>query len=560
MTTDRPNILWISFEDCNPRYGCYGDEVATTPNLDAFATEACTWTNAFSTAPVCSPARGAVITGMYPISVGIHHHRANSREQYPMMPYGYGAVLPHYVKCIPEYLRHAGYYCTNTSKTDYQFDAPPTAWDECSATAHWRNRSDPEQPFFAVFNLTRTHESQMWDIDASSAAPAITDPDDVAVPPFFPDTPRVRKAIARNYDNIAYNDARFGELLSQLNEDGLAQNTIVFHWSDHGPSVRGKRWPYEDGIHVPMMVRWPTSARAGGSPIMPASTSEDLVSTVDLGPTILELAGVSVPLHVQGRSFMDVPRLPGGPRIEEREPREYVYVSRDRYDEMYDMVRACRDQRFKYIRHFHPETGFHGWNSYRNGHPIMQELIKGYAEGSLSEEQMDLFRESRPPEELFDLQTDPNELVNLADDPAHDATLLRMRSALDAWRHEVGDMGELPEDVMYRMWYPDGKQPQTIAPRFVFLGADRFGADKTAPVPDAPMQAPVMMQLHPGTQGSSLEYRIRNPADDGDPPWRLYRAPVRLPSGELVLEARAARIGYAVSSVTAVSIVVKELG
>ena len=250
---ERPNILWISFEDTNPFYSCYGDPIARTPNLDRLASEGCIWTNAFSTAGVCAPARSAIITGVYPISAGTHHMRTTHTNRFvPNLPTPYSAVLPHYVRCFTEYLRATGYYCTNNFKTDYQFDPPITAWDECSPKAHWRNRPDPDQPFFAVFNPTRTHESGMW----PEKCPEITfDPDDIRVPPYFPDTPKVREAMARMYTNIEYCDRILGELLAQLEEDGLAENTVVFHWSDHGPLPRGKRWLYDSGIHVPLIVR-----------------------------------------------------------------------------------------------------------------------------------------------------------------------------------------------------------------------------------------------------------------------------------------------------------------
>ena len=361
----RPNILWISFEDTNPFYGCYGDRVARTPNVDRLAAGGCRWPHAFSTAGVCAPARSAVITGMYPTSIGTHHMRtSHTNEVAPELPTPYSAAVPHYVKCFTEYLRAAGYYCTNNVKTDYQFDPPRTAWDELSNEAHWRGRPHQEQPFFAVFNPTRTHESGMW----PEKTPEVTfDPDAIELPPYFPDTPRVREAMARMYTNIEHNDGVMGQLLDQLEEDGLADNTIVFHWSDHGPLPRGKRWPYDSGIHIPMIARWP-----GG--LEPGSVSERLVSTVDLGPTVLSLAGVTIPGHMQGQAFLGDQEAP---------PRRYVYASRDRHDEAYDMVRAVRDRRYKYMRHFRPDLPYLLWIPYRNAHPILQEMWRLHVEGRL---------------------------------------------------------------------------------------------------------------------------------------------------------------------------------
>ena len=247
---------------------------------------------------------------MYAISIGTHHMRTtHTHPVAPEMPTPYSAVPPHYVKCFTEYLRAAGYYCTNNFKTDYQFDPPLTAWDDLGKDAHWRNRPDPEQPFFAVFNLMRSHESGMWPEKCPSPE---FDPGGIEPPPHLPDTPVVREALARMYTHIAHNDREFGSILGQLEADGLADQTCVFNWSDHGPLPRGKRWPYDAGIHVPLIARGP-GLEAG-------RVSEDLVSTVDLGPTMLSLAGVEIPSHLQGQAFLGEQARP---------TREYVFASRD---------------------------------------------------------------------------------------------------------------------------------------------------------------------------------------------------------------------------------------
>lgn len=515
-----PNILWISFEDCYPYFGCYGDAVARTPNLDRLAAEGCLWTNAFSTAPVCSPARSAVITGMYPVSIGTHHHRTRSGDNYEAPPYSYEAVVPHYVKCFSEHLRAAGYYCTNNAKTDYQFAPPLTAWDECNKSGHWRKRPDPEQPFFAVFNLTQTHESHMWE----GEWPELTfDLDAIEVPPYFPDTEKVRRSMARMYMNIEASDRHLGELLQQLHGDGLAHNTAVFIWTDHGPMPRGKRWPYDSGIRSPLIVRWPGALQSG-------SVSDRLVSTVDLAPTVLSICGLEIPHHMQGRAFL-------GPR--EVEPRDYVYVSRDRYDEMYDTVRAVRDKRFKYIRHYHPEQPYLLYNRYRNIHPIMQEMWRLHVAGELEGPQQLILQGKRPAEELYDTRTDPHEIDNLAADPACETELERLRAALDDWQREVGDLGLIPEDVLYRQMYPDGVQPTTLVPLFVVLGGDQFGLAES---PDGGrFEGPVILQMQSGTQGASIAYTFE---EGDDAHWSLYHEPIRLPTGETRVRARAIRIGY----------------
>ena len=520
-TTDRPNILWVSFEDTNPFYGCYGDPIARTPNVDRLAAGGCRWPNAFSTAGVCAPARSAVITGMYPTSIGTHHMRtAHTNPHAPELPTPYSAVVPHYVKCFPEYLRAAGYYCTNNVKTDYQFDPPLTAWDELSTEAHWRNRPDPAQPFFAVFNPTKTHESGMW---PENCPEPTFDPDAIRLPPYFPDTPKVRQAMARMYTNIEHNDGILGGLLDQLEEDGLAENTVVFHWSDHGPLPRGKRWPYDSGIRVPMIVRWPGE-------IEPGTVSDRLVSTVDLGPTVLSIAGVEVPWHVQGQAFLGPAEAP---------PREHVFAARDRHDEAYDMVRAARDKRFKYIRNYRPDLPYLSWIPYRNRHPILQEMWRLHAAGKLEGPQTLMFRHPRPVEELYDTLADPWETRNLAADPAFQPELERLRDALDDWRDEVGDLGEVPEAEMVRQWYPDGHRPTTAAPLLVPICEDSPGRD---PAPEGGrFRGPVLLQLHCATQGASIAWTF----EPGEKPrWQLYTTPLRLPAGRTTVRARAVRIGY----------------
>ncbi len=526
-----PNILWISFEDTFPFYGCYGDRVARTPNLDRLAAEGCRWPNAFSTAGVCAPARSAVITGMYPTSIGTHHMRtSHTCPEMPELPTPYETVVPHYVKCIPEYLRAAGYFCTNCKKTDYQFNPPVTAWDELGDTAHWRNRPDPDQPFFAVFNLNDTHESMMW----PENTPEITfDPADMTVPPYYPDTPKVRETIARVYTRIEHNDRILGKLLKQLEDDGLAENTIVFHWSDHGPLPRGKRYPYDAGIHVPMFVR-------GVSGIEPGTVSEQLVSTVDLGPTVLSLAGVEIPCHMQGRAFLGMQAAP---------EREYIFASRDRHDETYDRVRAVRDKRFKYIRNWYPQQSITAWTPYLYHNPIMQELWRMHLTNELDETQELFFQCPRPVEELYDTLNDPYEINNLAKAPAHKAELVRLRGALDNWIAETGDLGAISEFEMIRRWYPDGKQPVTAAPVFIPISAEDYG--ETIANGSIRIPAPAALQIISATQGASIAYKT----DPFASHWNLYTEPLRIHSGEaLTVTAKAIRIGYQESITSSINI------
>ena len=526
LNPNRPNLLWISLEDTSPRFGCYGDRIARTPNIDRLAAEGRRFPNAFSTAGVCAPSRSAIITGMYQTSIGTHHMRTTHTNPHtPEMPTPYSAVPPPYVKTFTEYLRAAGYYCTNNKKTDYQFTPPVTAWDECSDDAHWRNRSGG-QPFFSVFNPTVTHESGMWPKEGS---PLITDPSQVKLPPYLPDTPKAREALARHYDNLAIADARVGEILGELEADGLADNTIVFLWSDHGEGLpRGKRWPYDAGIRIPLIVRWPGQ-------LSPGSVCEDLVSLIDLGPTVLSLCGTETPSHLQGQPFL------GSQAV----PREYVFATRDRYDESYDMVRAVQDKRYKYIRNFYPEKPYLLWIPYRNRHPVMQEMWRLHAEGKLEGPQEIMFRYPRPAEELYDLEADSYELNNLAGESAHRSTLDRMRNALDNWRDEFGDMGDIPEEQMVAQWWPGGVQPKTAPPVFIPISESNPGSD--AAPEGGTFTGPLLVQLHCATQGASIAYTAET---EEDPHWLLYTEPLRLEGGTTTLRAKAIRIGYEESEET----------
>jgi hypothetical protein len=471
---------------------------------------------------------------MYPISIGTHHMRTSHTNRFtPELPTPYAAVVPHYVKCFSEYLRAAGYYCSNNVKTDYQFEPPLTAWDELSETAHWRHRPDPDQPFFAVFNPTNTHESAMWE---GTGTEIRFDPSDMRLPPYFPDTPKVRESMSRMYSQIERSDQHLGEILDQLEADGLAENTIIFHWSDHGPLPRGKRWLYDSGIHVPLIVRWPRK-------IEPNSVSDQMVSTIDLGPTVLSAAGIKIPYHMQGRAFLGEQAKP---------QREFIFAARDRFDESYDMVRAVRDQHFKYIRNYHPELPYLLWIPFRNRHPIMQEMWRMHMAGELNEVQSLMFQTNRPVEELYDTRTDPYEIENLADNPVYTLELAHLRRALDEWLVEVGDLGKAAESEMVRSWYPDGVQPKTAAPVPIPICQESMGVE-AAPEGGA-FTAPVLLQLHCATQGASIAYTTQT----GDSPhWLLYSGPIRLPVGKTTVRARAVRIGYQDSADISVNFKVK---
>ncbi|WP_082360638.1 sulfatase-like hydrolase/transferase [Bacillus sp. FJAT-28004] len=533
-TGQQPNILWISLEDTSPRMGCYGDSLARTPHIDMLASEGTLFRNAFATAGVCAPSRSSVITGMYPTAIGAHHMRTSHMNyETPELPTPYDVVPPAQVKLIPEMLRANGYYCTNNWKTDYQFQTPLTAWDENGTEAHWRNRK-PDQPFFAVFNYDFTHESRMWPTELSNFSmsaqeeiPHKTDPDQVVLPPYLPDTLETRKALARQYDNLADADAFVGRILKQLEEDGLAGDTIVMLWSDHGEGLpRAKRWTYDAGIHVPLIVRWPGKAE-------PDRISDQLVSLIDLGPTVLAMAGIPVPRHLQGQPFMG----------ERTEPRDYIFATRDRYDEAYDKVRAVRDNRFKYIRNDYPDQPYLQWIPFSHMHPAFRELRRLQLASELEEDQHVLLQNRRPPEELYDCANDPHELSNLAEEPAFREQLLRLRRELDLWCGRFDVWGDVPEDRMVEAMWPNRVQPQTAKPLFIPINNELPG---TTASHEGTFSEPTVIMLHSSTQGASIAYTL----DEADNPrWELYTGPIPVPMGLMRIRAIAVRIGYKDSEV-----------
>jgi N-sulfoglucosamine sulfohydrolase len=539
----RPNILWICCEDISADLSCYagvwpGAEYAQTPNLDQLAADGARFDNAFAVAPVCAPSRSGIITGMYPTAIGTMHMRSR-------------AVPPPEVRCLPEYLRAAGYYCTNSSKTEYQFRAPVTLWDENGRAAHWRNRPDPEQPFFAVFNSLLTHESQIYVGDEQHMAntAALTpeqrhDPAAAPLPPYYPDTPSFRQAWAQYSDNISAMDHWAGELLHQLDEDGVADNTLVVFWSDHGRGFpRAKRWPYEAGLHEPLLVRWPGKIASG-------NIHTGLVSLIDLAPTMLAAAGLSVPPHMHGRPIFDSQGQPAS------EPREVVFGHRDRMDETEDRMRTVRDRRFRYIRNDFPDRPywphldyaepFSTWRELRTLH-FQEATIRGRGEtpNLLTPAQRLFLSSSRPPEELYDLASDPHEITNLAGDPAYTEVLERLRGELATWQSTYGDLGLVPEAELIERWRPGGTYQVTERP---VLRRGQGAISATCPTEGAsiawtadPPAAPESASEKP-TQEQMVGAIFGDPDFSGRR-WHLYTEPVTAKPGQ-TLWFRACRLGF----------------
>ncbi len=506
----KPNILWITCEDMSPHLGCFGDDLARTPVLDQLAAEGVRYTNVFSVSGVCAPSRAAIITGLYPTSFGAQHMRTMTRtasidkvtDPVALAIPVYEAVPPPEVRCFSEFLRADGYYCTNNNKQDYQFRAPVTAWDESSNTAHWKNRK-PGQPFFAVFNIGITHESQIW---ARADDTLITDPDKVSAPPYYPDSPVVRRDLARMYDNIALMDAEVGRLLKELDQAGLTDSTIIFFYSDHGDGTpRAKRWVYDSGLLVPMIIRFPGATKAG-------ETVDELISFIDFAPTVLSITGIDIPDYMQGRAFLGK---------QKSGPPEFIFAARDRMDPAVDNMRAVRNKKFKYIKNYMPDRPYVQFLPYRDQMALMQELFRFDEEGKLDDVQQLWFSKTKPDEELYDLESDPFEINNLAQNPGYEEVLEKMREAHTGWKEKYDPYCLVPEDELVKMlWPPDGIQPETAQVQFDYKNK--------------------ILKLGCETEGASIGYKM---GWEGPGQWNIYTGPVKL-EGSGIMAIVAHRIGY----------------
>jgi N-sulfoglucosamine sulfohydrolase len=442
---ERPHILWLTAEDIGPHLGCYGDRYAVTPNLDRFAQQAVRYTQAFGITGVCAPNRSCLITGVFPTRLGSQGMRSTT-------------TLPADVKCFSQYLREAGYYCTNNAKTDYNFAVPKEAWDACSKQGHYRNRQ-PGQPFFAVFNHEVCHESQIrvpekqYRQNTVRLTPAQRHaPGEAPVPPFHPDTPEVRRDWARYYDNLTAMDYQIGDRLQELEEAGLADDTLVFFFGDNGTGLPGmKKWIWEGGLHVPLLIRFPKKWQHL-APAPPGTTTARLVSFVDFASTVLSLCGVPLRPHLQGAAFLGERAGP---------PRQYVHAIRDRMAERFDCVRVVRDGQFQYHRNFLPHLTWSQFTSYTEEMPTMKAWRQLAQEGGLRGPAARYFAPAKPVEELYDNGRDPHQIRNLATDPRYGETLERFRAECVRWMQATADLGLLPEHEM--VVRAQGRTPWEIA-------------------------------------------------------------------------------------------------
>ena len=501
--TEKLNVVWIIADDMSPDLPCYGDSTIMTPNISRLAREGIVYENAFANVPVCAPARSALMTGMYPTSIGTQHMRTEHRE--------YQAVPPAYVKIFTEKLRQKGYYCSQTKKLDYQFGTANTAWDEYQeynqffkVTKDWRGRKDG-QAFFSIINIAACHESQVW---INPLMRPKVNPENIDVFPFYPKHPVISEDIAKMYSNLIKTDEEVGQVLKKLEEDDLLDKTIIVFFGDHGRGMpRCKRWLYDSGIKVPLIIRFPNKENAG-------TRNKRLISFIDFAPSMLSLLGLDIPEHMQGKAFLGAKQT-ANPK--------YVFTTRDRMGTAEDKVRSVRSEDYKYIRNYEVDKPYTTAIQLRDRMPTMKVWRKLYAEGNLGDFAQYWFGEQKPKEELYDLKNDPNELNNLTEDSKYREILQNFRLVLEDWEKEydVYDMSE--EEMITQMWQ-QGEQPQTQTPTISKVKNEIIIASKT--------------------EQASIEYSLNNGS------WKLYHEPIKVNSNTMKVKARALRYGYAMSETT----------
>jgi len=526
--TKKPlNVVWISCEDVGPIMGAYGVDQIKTPNIDKLAAEGVRYSNAYSTVGVCAPSRFSIITSMYPARLGAHNMRTGDLNNYKTpenlalktttnkvdkagrpIP-EYEVVTPENVKPFTQYLRAEGYYCINDNKCDYQFNAPFTAWDHTLGSNLFDKIPD-NQPFFYVKNSYTTHESRIW---LRKDKPLTVLPDEVIVPDYYPDIPEVRNDLAIKYSNIEALDKEVGQLLKDLEAKNLLENTIIFFWSDHGGNLlRQKRAVGNSGLHVPLIIRYPNKYKAG-------AVEDGLVSLMDLGPTVMSLLDIKPPKHTDGQAFAGRYK---------KEPRDYIFGSADRFDESIDMQRSVLDGRFVYIKNFITELPLIFRNKYREKVPMNKKLIDMDINGELSGAAAYIFMKTKPVEELYDLQTDPDEVHNLALNPTYESKLMELRTALSKWQVDIDDQGFKLESEIIKEFWPEMIQPVTSD---VIIEINSDG----------------LVKMSCDTNGASIGYQTE--ALIGEDRWLLYTEPIKITSTQKLM-ARAIRIGYKASNIT----------
>ena len=532
------NVLWLVAEDLSPYLPPFGDSTVVTPNLNRLANDGVRYTNVFSVSGVCAPSRSAIVTGMYPTSIGAHHMRTLSQQPAAREKglIDYEVVPPPDVKMVSQNLREEGYYCTNNKKEDYQFRKSVLAWDESSIFAHWRNRPEGSN-FFSVFNFGVTHESNIWDpwyrqFDLVPFPPKrnigkwwekfaaiekplyVTDDIDIKIPPYLPDSDVVRKDMHRMYSNIVELDEKIGLIINQLEEDGLLEETIIVFYSDHGgPLPRQKRLLYDSGIKVPLIIRYPNKIRAG-------EIDERLISFVDFAPTLLSIIGVEPQNYHQGFPFEG--------KYKSNVERKYIFAAADRFDEHYDQIRAVRDERYKYLRNYYVDKPYYLPLEYRENMNTMKDLLHLEKEGKLDSVQLQWFRKSKPQEELFDTFSDPHEIHNLADNPDFHEKLIELRGQCNMWIQATDDRGFIPEAEQIKTFWPNNIQPKTVDPVIKIVDGLLYATCET--------------------EGASIGYKYYKSDFEPYLGWIPYTKPVKIEKNKKI-DWIAHRIGFSPSQI-----------
>ena len=438
----KPNIVWLVAEDQSQYFfPFYGDNSVTLPNISQLLENGIVYDGMNSPYPVCAPARSAIITGMYPNSIGTGNQRAynynrtvrTDNESILGFPY-YSSKLAEQIKPFTQILRENGYYTTNNSKMDYNFKLREDAWDESSKEASWEKRNK-DQPFFSVFNFGVTHESQIWLRDKQELK---VDPNDLSVPPFFPNDSLTRHALAVNYSNLVEMDKQMGKIIDKLKDQGLYENTYIFFYSDHGgPFPRHKRAIYDPGSKVPLVIKFPKRIK------VKEKRNYDLLNFIDFAPTILSIAGLEIPKVYQGIAFLGSKKS--------KNKRNYSYSASDRFDEVTDKIRAVKTKKYKYIRNYDINKPHALNNYYRTQMALMRHLTALNESNLLSAEQKLWFNVPKNPEEFYDLENDPFELNNLIGEKKYSKEIENLRIQLDNWIDQINDPVNIPEKELVKM-------------------------------------------------------------------------------------------------------------
>ncbi|MCG8698068.1 MAG: sulfatase [Bacteroidales bacterium] len=489
---EKPNILWIYVEDINPFLSCYGVDINPTPNVDKLAENGVLFKKAFTPSPVCSPTRSGIITGMMPTTWGMHnHHTSRTVESAIFLPKG--------TKTIPEYFKDNGYYTFNNGKDDYNFiynrkdlydgDFGLQFWYTFEGFGHWRDKERGDKPFFGQIQLEggKMVLPQPWRMamyDSIVPPENRIDTSLLKVPPYYPDVPTIRFDWGEHYNSVRFTDSQVGHIMGQLKEDGLLENTIIFFFSDHGyKGTRHKQFCYDGGIQVPLIVAY----FGENETIKKGIERNDFVNLIDVGPTSMALAGIPVPEHMEGKDVF----APGFKR-------DYIVSVRDRCDFTIDRIRAIRTEKFKYIKNYYPERSYQQ-PTYRDTRPEFLLQKEMYEKGLLNDVQAKYWGPTKPVEELYDLENDPHEIKNLAEDPNFKAELEKHRAILENWIKETGDKGEIAE-----VDYLAGRE----ALRFII---DRWGQRCVSPEFDVVKSMPM-----PGAPSFDLKTGLSNVDNYGD--------------------------------------------